>query len=385
MGQKVLDGFTLPPAVRSAAPETVLLREAAAGAAPALPRRRQPRTPRVRPSGAPKALILNTPLPAWSYPVPPTGTNYFQKWKTSSGPKTCDREFRVKDCPDGHERRLFYDGCKLADCAQCKPAATSRRAKKAWAKVGGFDMLSTFVFTIPKDLHALATLAAVNRLRAAAWKILELWLARANPKIDVGNYKAAEVPAFGAVEFTHPAGGCDDDPCTCKRGPCDPAAWAPHLNFIVPMSTCTERLRAAWFGDRGKAELKRLLRLLRRAWRRALSREFGAVAGEVVVHYQYRDKQGKRMHAVRYMARAFPGWSHARLRMRSFGFLADAVLSEKRWEWTGWDKLPPAPRWSQDPGHCSQCGKELVDSGPCDRESAESIRRMERQRRREAG
>lgn len=341
-------------------------------------------------------LLPETVLPP--YTVPPLG-----KLLTSSGPTTCDPERRVFDCPDGHERRIVAIGCGTKDCADCAGSNSTKRARAAWAKISRVRDCAwgVFVLTFPDFLHQLVDSKTLDRLRRRAWLILELWLARVN-RIDLKWATSADADGwtFGAMEFSHPTG----DRFECRA--CDWAVegsasaegkagrhemdndghevarisgevWKPHLNFIVPMKTSlgAQRLRHHWAN---RDQFDRDFALLRRAWRRELSREFGPLEGEINLHYEFRAEIEKKRHALRYFARVFPGWSHAKLRVRSFGYLSDRCLKAKAWEWD-----PPQAFWDRPPMTCSVCGKKMEDSGITDKASADEIREAQRAARRE--
>lgn len=340
-------------------------------------------------------LVSDAQLPPYSIPS-------MVELLTSRGPTTCDGERRKWDCPDGHESRIFYLGCGLADCeSECKDARTMKRAKDGWKKISRVrnTVLGVFVWTFPDFLHPLITQKILDGLRRRAWRLTELWLARIN-KIDLKWEKQADCDGwtFGALEFTHPTGesyecrACDwsiegsasaefqagrheqdhdGHEVKCTTG----TTWKPHLNFLVPMrsSAGARTLKHYW---RDRARFDRDFALLRRAWRRELSRVFGPLEGEVNLHYEFRAEIEKKKHALRYFARAFPGWSFAKIRARSFGYLSDRCLKEAAWEWE-----PPTAFSDRAAKICSTCGKSLVDSGPTDRESADEIRAMQREER----
>jgi len=322
---------------------------------------------------------------------------------TSRGPTTCDGERRVFDCPDGHERRIVYLGCGKYDCeAECAGTLSIKRAKTAWRKISrvGHVPWGVFVLTFPDFLHPLLTQKLLDLIRKRAWKILELWMARING-IDLKWATSADVDGwtFGALEFTHPAGekyecrACDweaEGSASAERqaqrheqdhdghevAKLSGDLWKPHLNFIVPMKTSAgaRPLKHYWAS---KPQFERDFRLLRRAWRRELSRVFGSIEGEVNLHYEFRVEPEKKKHALRYFARVFPGWSHAKLRARSFGYLSDRCLKDKAWDWFD-DALP---FWTRPAMRCSVCDKQLVDSGLTDRKSADEIRSQQREER----
>jgi len=254
-------------------------------------------------------------------------------------------------------------GCRKYDCKDCSDAKSLQKAKKVFKRLTQAKVpWGVFVFTFPKQLHPFIDKKRLNRLRDAAWRILEMWLFRAND-IDPQAAARAGFPkaTFGAMEFTHPEGD--------ER----PGEWQPHFNFLVPMQAIPaigfKPLRWAF----EKKEFVHLTRLLRRLWRRVLSREFGALEGEVDIWYESRRKKAEKAHAAKYFPRTFPGWSHLKLRARSYGFLSGRLVSAK---WLLWEEADP---WPYRSDCCRICGKRLEDSGPCDAETARIISEQNRQ------
>lgn len=346
-----------------------------------------------------RELTPDPSLPPYSVPLGKT-------IRTSSGPTTCEGTHRIFDCPDGHERRIRYLGDGKYDCSDCERSNNTKRAAAAWRKISRVRgaVWGVFVFTFPDYLRELLTPKILDRLRKRAWKLIELFLARENGiRLEWGREAGCEGWLFGALEFTHPTG----DRFKCRA--CDWSTeggeyayrmarrheeeneahevvktggdrWKPHFNFLVPMvsSAGGKSLQYYW---RDQAIFDRLFAVVRRAWRRELSREFGPIEGEVNLKYEYRRERGKKMHAVRYFARVFPGWSCAGLRARSFGYLSDRCLREAAWEWDQPEKFHET-----SPSLCSVCGKELLDSGTTDAASATEIRESQRlERRRNKG
>jgi len=282
----------------------------------------------------------------------------------------CVGTFRTFDCPKGHERVVVFTGCGLPDCRECASGRSNRRAKANWKKIGRVDApWGVFVFTCHPDLHPLIDVKLAKELEGEVWELLEAWLIETHGVDPLWAARAGfEGGTFGALSWIHPEG--DEHPGT----------WRPHWNFLVPLATPAnpyKRVRAWW---KDKAEFKRIFERLRAAWKEVLERHFGKLKGEVDVWYEFRGPMGKKKHALQYFGRFFPGWSELHLNTRRWGYLADKIVSQERWEWM----TDPAPRWGSG-RTCSVCGAEMIDSGECDRESAMQIKRMGQERRREAG
>jgi len=198
--------------------------------------------------------------------------------------------WRCRPCKKYHVKEA---GCKKLSCRTCYDEVRSRRARSVFDRLRPIRApWGIVVLTVPEELRSRAQGKQLDDLRRDARTMLASWF-----RWCAGIRSDAKDFDVGMGEWTHPVGDKDD-------------VWKPHFNFIVPLlAVCQDRDDLheipSWRSERE-------LGVLRRLWRRVLSKRLDATINcEVDVWYEYRKAKKKQHHAAKYFARPFPEWGPA--------------------------------------------------------------------------
>jgi len=275
------------------------------------------------------------------------------------------------DQTDGHAyRRAYILGCKSPNCALCRRAYATKRAREAWgrpaadpeANTGALRFLSAenkvgwwyIVCTLPRHLRPFVTQDRIKALRDSFWRQFHSF-ALNRQGLDGQDLH------LGALEVMHPVGDKDNGE--------GEKVFHPHLNFIIPaiafgtynapdgLTYAYKRLRL-WMLTRELAEIRAI-------WKRTLVAVFGQeIPTDVVVNLNYRgtvhgEKTLERAlreqkHCLKYNFRSFPGWPSWTRRITRYGYLASRKIGEFRSTWEEWEAAPYS-----EPAECEGCGGSI--------------------------
>jgi hypothetical protein len=219
------------------------------------------------------------------------------------------------ECGQGHTGNVWC-GCGTLNCkrSDCVIAVGRDRAKRVWDGIGALaNEHAWIVGTVPKCARAAVAEMGPSAFRKLGAAVQAEWFA------------SMGYAGTGCVVFVHPVGSvyaCEKHPhvrikcggedktprcpdCGDKLTGQDDTVWHPHVNVCTPLIDLTDGNVRVIRYKRTQAELA----ALRALWRSALSEAVGFDVGPAVVHYHFRNGPRRMMHALRYFARSFPGWS----------------------------------------------------------------------------
>ena len=297
---------------------------------------------------------------------------------------------------EGHVWRTSWAmGCKSPNCALCRRAYATKRAREAWGRdgeneKGAYRFLNAankipwwqIVLTYPRYLRPKCTQESVKQLRDLFWKQFQEFAFNRQGLDD-------QDLTMGCSEVMHPVGDkkkkvIGEDGKEYWEGEGE-EVFHPHLNFIIPAVAFGGRRKVK--GEDGKEYWKqgsykapdgltynkkrlrvwmhkRELEEIRGMWKRALEKVYNTeIDGNVVIDVKNRGVVTRKLdlekalrkqkHCLKYNFRSFPGWPAWTRRITNYGYLAPRKIGNFREEWESWE-----PEDYREHQVCP-CGEEL--------------------------